>query len=125
MLKKSLIAGIVIVMGMMGSISYGVAIGAEQPTNTISGEDQSTIYTMSQGKMVLDSKGADYVLFCKRRFKVTSNTVIKDEMGIDISLEELSIPCEAMVNYYDKPGERNTYVAVSIEVQVKPKPEPE
>jgi hypothetical protein len=117
MFKKSFIAGIVIFMGVTGNSLYGVATGAEQY--------RATIYTTSQGKMVLDSKGENYVLVCQRRFEVTSNTVIKDEMETDITLEELSIPCEAMVSYYEKLGKRNTYVAVSIEVQSKPKPEPE
>jgi hypothetical protein len=44
---------------------------------------------------------------------------------MDISLEELSVPCEAMVNYYRNPREKNAYVAVSIEVQSRPRPQPE
>jgi len=75
--------------------------------------------------LVLDGKGEDYVLVCQRRFEVTSNTVIKDKLGMNITLEGLSIPCEAMVTYYKKPRERNTYVAVSIEVKGKPTPQPE
>ena len=128
MLRKSLIAVIVIVMGMTGSMLYGVGVGAEQSKNISAGVDERTTYTtyeLSRDKLVLDSKGKDYVLICKRRFEVTSNTVVKNELGTDITLEELSVPCEVMVSYYNKPGERNTYIAVSIELLGIPKPKPE
>ena len=128
MVRKSLIVGIVIVMGMTGSMLYGVANGAEQSKNISAGADGGTTYTtyeVSRSKLVLDGKEEDYVLVCQRRFEVTSNTVIKDDLGMDITLEGLSIPCEAMVTYYKKPRVRNTYVAVSIEVKGKPTPQPE
>lgn len=129
MLRKSLIAGVVLVMGMTGNILYSVAVGAEQSKSISKTSGEGTTYTttheVSQVKMVLDGKGKDYVLFCRRKFEVTSNTVIKGEMGMEISFKALSVPCEAMVSYYEKPSERNTYVAVSIEVQGKPKPQPE
>jgi len=128
MVRKSLIVGTVIVMGMTGSMLYGVTNGAEKSKNISAGADEGTTcttYEVSQSKLVLDGKGEDYVLVCQRRFEVTSNTVIKDERGIDITLEGVLVPCEAMVTYYKKPRERNTYVAVSIEVKGKPTPQPE
>ncbi|MCK5186397.1 MAG: hypothetical protein KAR43_04630, partial [Deltaproteobacteria bacterium] len=75
--------------------------------------------------MVLDGKGDDYVLFCKRRYEVTTYTVIKNERGMLISLNALLVPCKAIVSYYKKPGVKNTYIAVSIEVQGRPTPQPE
>lgn len=125
MLRKSLIAGMGIIMIVTGVVLDGVDLASGQSRNISSDADKETTHTVSQGKLVLDSKGKDYVLVCQRRFGVTSNTIIKDEFGMDISLEELSVPCEAMVSYYKKPREKNTYRAVSIEVQGRPRPQPE
>jgi hypothetical protein len=124
MLRKSLMTRVVIVIGMIVIVLCGFSIGAEHST----GADEANIGTalgVSQDTMVLDGKGDDYVLFCKRRYEVATHTVIKNEWGTLISLNELSIPCEAMVSYYKKPEEKNTYVAVSIEIQGVPKPQPE
>ena len=126
MLRKSLLIWIVVSIGMMGNIFCGIAIGAERSKNiSTAGEVTITTYEVVQDKLVLEGKGEDYVSFCARRFEVTSSTVIKDELGMDISLKSLPIPCEAMVSYYRKPRERNTYIVISIEVQGKPNPEPE
>ncbi len=128
MLKKCLIAGIVIAVGTTGGMFYSDDIRAERPTNTSPKSDETTILPtreVSQDKLVLESKGEDYVLVCQRRFEVTSGTVIKNKFGVDISFGELSVPCEAMVSYYKKPRVKNTYVAVSIEVQGEPEPQPE
>ena len=46
------------------------------------------------------------MLFCKRKFDVTSYTLIKSESGLIIPLDELEVPCEALVSYYKKPGEK-------------------
>lgn len=125
MLKKSLIIVTVMLMGMTGSVLSEVAFGAEQSKNISSSGDEGITFPTIQSKLVLDVRGKDYVLVCQRRFEVTLNTVIKDEVGMDITLEKLSVPCEAMVTYYKKPGERNTYVAVYIQVLGKPTPKPE
>ena len=124
MLRKSLMTRVVIVIGMTVIVLCGFSIGAEHST----GADEANIGTalgVSQGTMVLDGKGDDYVLFCKRRYEVTTRTVIKSERGMLISLNELFVPCEARVSYYKKPGVKNTYIAVSIEVQGRPTPQPE
>jgi len=124
MLRKSLMTRVVIVIGMIVIVLCGFSIGAEHAT----GADEANIGTalgVSQDTMVLDGKGDDYVLFCKRRYEVTTQTVIKNERGMLISLNELLVPCEAMVSYYKKPGVKNTYRAVSIDVQGKPAPQPE
>jgi hypothetical protein len=42
-----------------------------------------------------------------------------------ISLDEIDIPCEAMVSYYKKPGKKHRFVVVSLEVKGKPQPLPE
>ena len=124
MLRKSLMTRVVIVIGMTVIVLCGFSIGAEHSTGT-DAANIGTALGVSQGTMVLDGKGDDYVLFCKRRYEVATHTVIKNEWGMLISLDELSIPCEAMVSYYKKPEEKNTYVAVSIETQGVPKPQPE
>jgi len=124
MLRKSLMTRVVIVIGMIVIVLCGFSIGAEHST----GADEANIGTalgVSRDTMVLDGKGDDYVLFCKRRYEVTTQTVIKNERGMLISLNELLVPCEAMVSYYKKPGVKNTYRAVSIDVQGKPAPQPE
>ncbi len=128
MLRKSLMTRVVIVIGMIVSVLCGFAIGAENSTHAFSGADEANIGTalgVSRDTMVLDGKGDDYVLFCKRRYEVTTYTVIKNEWGMLISLDELLVPCEAIVSYYKKPGVKNTYIAVSIEVQGKHAPQQE
>jgi hypothetical protein len=106
----------------------GVAVGAEKTSHKPSTGDKGTVataYETNQMRMVLKDKGDTYFLFSKRRFEVTSETVVKDESGRVISFNALKVPCEAVVTYYKKPGKRNTYVAVSIEVEGDPKPMPE
>ena len=128
MLKKCLIAGMVIAVGTTGGMFYSDDIRAEQPTNASSKAEDATIFStheVSQDKLVLENKGGDYVMVCQRRFEVTSGTVIKNKFGMDISFGELSVPCEAMVSYYKKPRVKNTCVAVSIEIQGEPEPKPE
>jgi hypothetical protein len=125
MLKKSLTAGIGIIMIVTGGVVDGVDLAAGQSRNISSDADEGTTYTMSRGKLVLDSKEKNYVLVCQRRFEVTSSTVIKNEFGMESTFEDLTVPCEAMVHYYKNPGEKNAYKAVSIEVQGRPRPQPE
>jgi len=128
MIRKSLLAGLVAVIIMTGSSVCGVAVGAEKTRDKPSTGDKGTVataYETNQMRMVLKDKGDTYFLFSKRRFEVTSETVVKDESGRVISFNALKVPCEAVVTYYKKPGKRNTYVAVSIEVEGDPKPMPE
>ena len=125
MLRKSLTSGISIIMIVTGGILNGVDLTAGQSRNISSDADEGTTYTMSRGKLVLDSKEKNYVLVCQRRFEITSSTVIKNEFGMDSTFEALTVPCEAMVSYYKSPGEKNAYKAVSIEVQGRPRPQPE
>lgn len=75
--------------------------------------------------LVLDDKGSDYVMFCKRKYDITSYTLIKNESGMIISLDQLNVPCKAMVSYYKKPGKKNRYVVVSIEVKGESPSQPE
>jgi hypothetical protein len=125
MVRKCLI--MVMIVGVVSSIVLDGTEGSDKPKNTLSGSDKiaTVSYELSQDMLVLDDKGEDYVLFCKRRFAVTSTTSIMNEFGSIITLEELMIPCKAMVSYYKKPGERNEYIAVSIEVKGEPEPLPE
>lgn len=125
MLRKSLITGMGIIVLIVGDIVGDVDPVAGQSRNIYSGADEETTYTMSQDRLVLDSKEKEYVLVCQRRFEVTPNTVIKNEFGLGSTLEDLSVPCEALVTYYRKPGEKDTYRAVSIEVRGSPSPQPE
>ena len=126
MVRKSLMTSLVMIVGMTVGVLCGVSIGAEQSTNTFSGAANIGIELgVSRDTMVLDGKEDDCVLFCKRRYEVTTNTVIKNEWGGFISLDELKVPCRAMVSYYKKPGVKNTYTAVSIEAQGEPEPRPE
>jgi len=115
MLKKMLLAGIVI-----ASIC-SISSAAEEPKNRFS----DLGYEVMEDKLLLDEKGDDYVMFCQRRFDITSYTLIKNERGMIIPFGEIEVPCEAMVSYYKKPGKKRRYVAVSIEVlgdpQLKPK----
>ena len=120
MLRKSLIAGIAVLIGITVSMLDCIAMETEH--------DRATTYTthnVSQDKMILESKGKDHFLVCQRRFEITSSTVMKNKLGMDIVFEGLKVPCEAIVGYYKKPGVKNTYIAVSIEVQGKPVPQPE
>ena len=114
-----------IIMLVTGGILKDGDLAAGQSGNISSDAVEGTTYTMSQGKLVLDSKGKEYVLVCQRRFEITSNTVIKNEFGMDSTFKDLSVPCEALVHYYKNPGEKNAYMAVSIEVQGRPMPQPE
>ena len=115
MLKKIALAGIVI--GFICS----AAMGAEESKKTFPGIS----FEVMEDKLVLDEKGDDYVMFCKRRFDITSYTIIKDERGWIIPLEDIEVPCEAMVSYYKKPGKKRQYVVVSLEVKGEPKLKPE
>ena len=115
MVKKIILAGIV--LGFIGSAS----VRAEQSNKRISPNG----FEMTKIKLILDEKEDDYLLFNMRRLDVTSYTLIKDESGMLITLDDLEVPCEAMVSLYRKPGERLRYIAVSIEVKGKPQPKPE
>lgn len=124
MLRRYLIM-VTVIMSLTSSFT-GDSIGGKK-TNTLSGGEKSTYsnHELSQDTIVLDGKGDDYVLFCNRKYEITSYTLIKDSMGIVIPLEVLPIPCEAMVVYFKKPGEDRTYITVSIEVKDIPKPVPQ
>ena len=100
MLRKNLIAVIVMVMCVMGSVLYGIAIGSEG--------------SLFQDELFLDRKGAGYVMADKMRFEINSSTVINDWRGNDITLEELQVPSKAVVEYYKKADQANTSIAVSI-----------
>ena len=110
MLRKIVLTGI-----MVGFIC-SVAFGAEESNKSFPGIG----FEVMEDKLVLDEKGDDYVMFCKRRFDITSYTLIKNESGMIISLDDLDVPCEAMVSYYQKPGKKRRYVVVSIEVKGEP-----
>ncbi len=115
MVKKIILAGIL--LSFIGSAS----VRAEQSNKMISPNG----FEMTKIKLILDEKEDDYLLFNMRRLDVTSYTLIKDESGMLITLDDLEVPCEAMVSLYRKPGERRRYIAVSIEVKGKPQPKPE
>ena len=110
MLKKMLLTGIVMVC--ICSVSFA----AEESNNRF----PDIGFEVMEDKLLLDGKGDDYLLFCKRRFDITSYTLIKNESGMIIPFEEIDVPCEAMVSYYKKPGKRNRYVVVSIEIKGDP-----
>ena len=115
MLRKIVLTGIVI--GLVCSAAFG----AEESKNKF----PDIGFEVMEDKLVLDEKGDDYVMFCKRRFDITSYTLIKNESGRIIPLDELDVPCEAMVSYYEKPGKKRRYVVVSIEVKGEPLPLPQ
>ena len=128
MLRKRLMIRLIMVMGMTASMLCDFSIAAEHSTPAFSGGDETNIATVleiSRDTMVLDGKGDDYVLFCKRRYEITTYTIIKNEWEMLISLDDLEVPCKAVVSYYKKPGVKNTYIAVSIEAQGKPEPQPQ
>lgn len=115
MLKKIALAGIVI------SFICSAAIGAEEPKNTFPGIS----FEVMEDELILDEKGDDYLMFCKRKLDITSYTIIKDERGWIIPFEDIEVPCEALVNYYKKPGKKRHYVVLSIEIKGEPQPTPE
>ena len=82
-------------------------------------------FEVMEDKLVLDEKGDDYVMFCQRRFDITSYTLIKNESGMIITFEDIEVPCEAMVSYYKKPGEKRRYVVVAIEIIGEPQLKPQ
>ncbi len=124
MLRKFLIVASVVI-GFTSSLVVD-SMGGKK-SNTLSGGEKSAYsnHELFQDTIVLDGKGDDYVLFCNRKYEITSYTLIKDSSGIVIPLEALPIPCEALVVYFKKPGEDHTYITVSIEVRGIPTPQPE
>ena len=125
MLRNILVVAAAIVLSTGVPMTRSAALVTEQPAHTSKSGDRTTMYTVSQSKLVIDSKGPDYFLFCKRRFEIRPDTVIKDEMGTEITFEKVSISCSVKASFYKKPGGENTYVAVSIEVLGQPTPRPE
>ena len=115
MLKKIAMAGIII--GLICNASYG----ADEASNL----NPDIRFELIKDTLLLDGKGDDYVTFCKRKFDITSYTLIKNESGMLITFEAIPIPCEALVSYYKKPGKKRQYVVVSIELKGEPKIEPE
>ena len=113
MFRKSLIATMIVVMGITGSVLSEVAIGADLSSDI--GNTSSAADGVCQGELVLDG---NYVVIDKMQFEVTSNTVIKNGMGMDISLEKLPVPCEAIVKYSGNYGK--DYKAVSIQEVSEP-----
>ena len=110
MVKNIILAGIVMCCICSGTFA------AEEPNKKFPGIG----FEVMEDKLLLDEKGDDYVMFCKRRFDITSYTLIKNESGMIIPFEAIEVPCEAMVSYYKKPGKNRRYVVVSIEVQGEP-----
>jgi len=115
MLKKLFLAGMI--MGLI----YSAATGAEEEKTSFPGIG----FAVMKDRLVLDEKGDDYVMCCKRRFDITSYTLIKNERGMIISLDQLEVPSEAIVSYYEKPGKKRHYVVVSLEVKGEPQLTPE
>ena len=115
MLRKIILVGMV--MGLICSAS----IAAEEPDPKFS----NLGFEVIKSKLIFDDKGDDYLLFCTRRLDVTTYTLIKNESGMMIPFEEIEVPCEAIVNYYQKPGEKRRFVALSIEIKGEPKPTPQ
>ena len=107
--------------GIMTGLISSSAFGAEEVKSAVHG----TGFEVITDRLVFDEKGDDHLLFCNRRFDITSYTLIKNERGAITSFEDVDVPCEAMVSYYKKPGKSNRYVAVSIEVKGEPLPLPE
>ena len=111
----------IILVGMIMSFICSAAIAADEPDTKF----PDIGFKVMEDKLVFDEKGDDYLLFCKRRFDVTSYTIIKDEDGRIIPFEEIEVPCEALVSYYTKPGEKRRYVTLSIEIKGEPKLTPQ
>ena len=106
MFRKSLIALIVMVMCVMGSVLYDVAIGFAGSS--------------FQDELLLDARGKDCVMAGKMKFEITASTVIENGNGIKITLEELSVPCEAIIKYCERSNQSGAYAAVSIQEKLKP-----
>ena len=111
MLRKMLLIGVTMVC--ICSVSFAAEEESKNRFPDIG-------FEVMEDKLLLDGKGDDYLLFCKRRFDITSYTLIKNKSGMIIPFEEIDVPCEAMVSYYKKPGKRNRYVVVSIEIKGEP-----
>ena len=77
MMKKIILAGIF--MGLICTLAWA----ADRSGNTSSTDltPVSGDVEMNTDKLVLEEKGDDYVLYCQRRFDVTSHTIIKNEWG--------------------------------------------
>lgn len=123
MLKKSLVAGIVIAMGITGGMFCSITIGSEQSPYGFSDADDKmgfSTHGVVEDELVLVGKGKNYVLVGKMRFEVTSNTIIKNRLGMEITLEELTIPGRATVRYYENTGQSNIYEAVFIQEELIP-----
>ena len=111
----------IIVVGMVMGFICSASLAAEEPDPQFSDFG----FEVMKGTLIFDDKGDDYLLFCTRRLDVTSYTLIKNERGWIIPFEAIDVPCEAIVNYYQKPGEKKRYVALSIEIKGEPKPKPQ
>ena len=122
MIRKIVLS--VIIMGFAAMI----ANASDLSQNTLPPDEATAPATdtkLHKDMLVLDDSGDDYVMFCNRIYEVNSHTTIKNERGTTIALENLTIPCEAMVSYYRKKGEHHKYVAVTIEVWGEAEPVPE
>jgi hypothetical protein len=104
MFRKSLIA--LLVMCFAGSVLYGVALGSEG--------------YLFQKELLLDARGKDCVMAGRMKFEVTASTVIENGNGIKITIEELSVPREAVIKYYEKSDRSGAHVAVSIQEKLIP-----
>ena len=115
---------LVIVIGFTGML----AGAADLSKNTLPPDEATAPAAdtkLHKDMLVIDDIGDDCVMFCNRIYEVNSHTTIKNERGTTIALENLTIPCEAMVSYYRKKGEHHRYVAVAIEVRGEAEPVPE
>lgn len=114
----------VIIIGLI----CGIGRAADRSDNTsFSGLVKGALdAVVDTDKLVLDQKGEDgeYFLFCSRRLDVTPSTIIKNEWGRVIPFDRVPIPCEAIVSYYQKPGQPYRFVAVTIQVLGDPQPPP-
>lgn len=122
MIKKIVLS--VIIMGFAAMI----ANASDLSQNTLPPDEATAPATdtkLHKDMLVLDDIGDDYVKFCNRIYEINSHTTIRNERGTTIALENLTIPCEAMVSYYRKKGGHHRYVAVAIEVRGEAEPVPE
>jgi len=120
--------GLIVLVAIMVCAFYTSAASKEKSQNKLlEGEETAPYasYELIQDTIVLDGKGDDYVLFCRRKFEIKSFTVIRNQFGMGIALGDVPVPCEALVVYFKKPGEDHTYITVSIEVRGIPTPQPE